>query len=217
MIAIISAGFAPGIALLTYFYLKDRFQTEPISNVIKLFFVGAILVFPLMFIQYVISIEIEITSSIIQAFFVTAMLEEFFKWFFIIYIIYHHIHFDEHYDGIIYGMALSLGFATAENILYLLANGIEFALGRALLPVSSHALFGIIMGYYLGCAKFAIEKKKTIVYLALALFIPIVLHGLYDYILMSGKQWGFYMLPFMIFLWWLGLKKVRVARKSYTI
>ena len=68
--------------------------------------------------------------------------------------------FDEHYDGIVYGAAVSLGFATVENILYLFANGLESALGRAILPVSSHALFGVIMGYYLGKAKFSEGKEK---------------------------------------------------------
>ena len=70
--------------------------------------------------------------------------------------------FDEHYDGIVYGAAVSLGFATVENILYLFANGLESALGRAILPVSSHALFGVIMGYYLGKQSFLKERKNEV-------------------------------------------------------
>ena len=212
MVAIISAGIAPGFALLSYFYLRERFNSEAVPTLIRLFIFGAILVFPLMFIQYVLEFELTIQSAFIQSFFISALLEEFFKWFLLIYIVFHHVNFEQRYDGIVYGVTISLGFATAENILYLLANGIEFALGRAVLPVSSHALFGVIMGYYLGRAKFKQDKKLIRIWLSSALFVPMVLHGTYDFILLSGKHWGFYMLPFMIFLWWFGLRKVKKAK-----
>ncbi|MEH6945092.1 PrsW family glutamic-type intramembrane protease, partial [Bacillus sp. JJ722] len=114
------------------------------------------------------------------------------------------------YDGVVYGSAVSLGFATAENLLYLVANGVEFAFGRAFLPVSSHALFGVIMGYYLGRGKFTENRKR--IFLLLALLVPFVLHGLYDYILLKESHWMYFIVPFMIFLWWLGLSKVKKAR-----
>jgi len=53
MLAIVSAGIAPGLALLSFFYLKDEYETEPISMVLKTFIFGAMLVLPIMFIQYV--------------------------------------------------------------------------------------------------------------------------------------------------------------------
>ena len=61
--------------------------------------------------------------------------------------VYAHVQFDEHYDGIVYGTSVSLGFATLENILYLVGHGVEYAFTRALLPVSSHALFGVVMDF----------------------------------------------------------------------
>ncbi|MGN1385054.1 MAG: glutamic-type intramembrane protease PrsW [Bacillus sp. (in: firmicutes)] len=210
MLVIITAGLAPGLALLSYFYLKDQHGTEPLSTVFKAFLMGAFLVLPLMFIQYVVETEQLISSDFINSFFLIGLMEEFFKWFILIYTIYHHVAFDEPYDGIVYGSAVSLGFASAENILYLIANGVEFALSRAFLPVSSHALFGVIMGYYLGKGKFSSRNKKK--YLLLALFFPALLHGLYDYILLHQTLWLYLVLPFMIFLWWLGLYKVKKAR-----
>ncbi|KPD00870.1 Protease PrsW [Geobacillus sp. BCO2] len=80
-----------------------------------------------------------------------------------IFFVYDHDEFDEPYDGIVYSASVSLGFATLENILYLLANGVETAIARALLPVSSHALFSVIMGFYFGKAKFAV-KSAAIIY-----------------------------------------------------
>ncbi|MFD2445879.1 glutamic-type intramembrane protease PrsW [Bacillus sp. CGMCC 1.16607] len=210
MLAILSAGVAPGLALLSYFYLKDEYETEPVSFVFKTFIFGALLVFPLMFIQYVFKTEMVFQSTLLNAFITSSLLEEFFKWFILFYTVYKHVSFDEPYDGIVYGAAVSLGFATVENILYLVANGFEHAIGRALLPVSSHALFGVIMGYYLGKGKFSLVSNRKWIYLSLLL--PFFLHGTYDFILLSLKNWVSYMVPFMIFLWWLGLRKVKKAR-----
>ncbi|KML46195.1 MULTISPECIES: glutamic-type intramembrane protease PrsW [Bacillaceae] len=210
MLGILSAGIAPGLALLSYFYLKDQYESEPISMVFKTFLFGALLVFPIMFIQYVLETEGVLQSSLADAFLSSSMLEEFFKWFILFYTIYQHITFDEPYDGIVYGASVSLGFATAENIFYLIGLGVEHALGRALLPVSSHALFGVIMGYYIGKGKFSATSTKK--WIAFSLLIPFLLHGIYDYILISLKHWIFIMFPFMIFLWWLGLRKVKKAR-----
>ena len=123
--------------------------------------------------------------------------------------IYQHIAFDEPYDGIVYGASVSLGFATMENTLYLIANGVEHAFTRAILPVSSHALFGVIMGFYLGKAKFSAEKENIIFYCIHRSFF---LHGVYDFILMTQKMWVYWMLPFMMYLWWFGLRKVKRAR-----
>ncbi|KAB7672914.1 glutamic-type intramembrane protease PrsW [Bacillus sp. B1-b2] len=210
MLAILSAGIAPGLALMSYFYLKDQYDTEPISLVFRSFIAGALLVFPIMFIQYVLQTENVFTYNIWQSLLSTSLLEEFFKWFILFFTAVKHADFDEPYDGIVYGVAVSLGFATVENILYLVANGVEYAIGRALLPVSSHALFGVIMGYYFGKGKFIVPKGKWLVY---SLLVPFVLHGVYDYILTLKENWLIIITPFMFFLWWLGLKKVKSARE----
>ncbi|MGY4112346.1 glutamic-type intramembrane protease PrsW [Aeribacillus sp. SP014] len=214
MIAIITAGIAPGLAILSYFYLKDQYEMEPLYMVVRTFIFGALLVFPIMFIEYVLETENVLPSSFLQAFFASSLLEEFFKWFIFYFTIYSHFHFDEHYDGIVYGVSISLGFATLENILYLIANGVEFAFGRAIFPVPSHALFGVIMGYYLGKSKFSNDrlKKRWLLY---SLVIPFLLHGTYNYILLSNEDWKFWVTPFMVFLWWFGLHKAKKARMVY--
>jgi RsiW-degrading membrane proteinase PrsW (M82 family) len=104
---------------------------------------------------------------------------------------------------------VSLGFATAENLIYLISNGVEYALNRALLPVSSHALFGVIMGYYVSKAKFTLGSKW--IWMILSILLPTILHGIYNYILLTQKSWLTMMLPFMFFLWCFGLKKLQMA------
>lgn len=210
MLGIVTAGIAPGLALLSYFYLKDQYDSEPLSLVLKTFIFGALLVFPLMFIQYVLAAEGLFQGDFIKAFGTVGLMEEFFKWFILYYTIFQHISFDEPYDGIVYGASVSLGFASAENIFYLVGNGLQDAIGRALLPVSSHALFGVIMGYYFGKAKFSSETARK--WINFSLFLPVILHGVYDFILMTREDWLVFMVPFMIFLWWLGLRKVKMAK-----
>lgn len=210
MLGILSAGIAPGLSILIYFYLKDEYESEPVSFVFKVFVSGSLLVFPIMFIQYVLETEGLMQSPLAHAFFSSAFLEEFFKWFILFYMVYKHAEFDEPYDGIVYGAAVSLGFATAENILYLFVHGLETAVGRALLPVSSHALFGVMMGYYLGKGKFSAGSQRKWLYLSFVL--PFLLHGIYDFILLSIEIWVIFLVPFMIFLWWLALRKAKMAR-----
>jgi protease PrsW len=206
MIAVISAAIAPGLALLLYIYLKDKYESEPISVVIKSFVLGALLVLPVIFIQYAFQAEHLFQNSLVQSFLLNGFLEEFFKWFIIIYTAYHHIAFTERYDGIVYATAVSLGFATAENLFYIYAYGIHIALWRALLPVSSHGLFGVIMGYYIGRAKFTHKKKR---WLAFALLSAATLHGIYDHLMSVKSIWMYMVIPFMIILWWIALRKIK--------
>ncbi|NNV05744.1 glutamic-type intramembrane protease PrsW [Geobacillus sp. C56-T2] len=210
MFSLVSAGVAPGVALLSYFYLRDEYESEPLSFVLRMFLFGALLVFPIMFIQYVLAEERIVSSPMAEAFLSAALLEEFVKWFVVYFFVYDDDEFDEPYDGIVYSASVSLGFATLENLLYLLANGVETAFVRALLPVSSHALFSVIMGFYFGKAKFARQKRSY--YLWLSFLLPFFLHGVYDWLLLAKERWSYYMAPFLLALWWVALRKVKQAK-----
>lgn len=212
MFSLLTAAVAPALALLCFFYLKDNFEQEPVTMVIRCYLFGAILVFPIMFIQFAFYEEGLISNILTEAFLLSALTEEFLKWFIVLLTVFHHIHFNQRYDGIVYATAVALGFASAENIFYLLANGLETAFLRAIFPVSSHALFGVVMGYYLGKAKF--YPHKRIRYLIYSLIYPLLLHGLYNLILLTQNQWHYFIFPFMIFLWVLGLRKVKKANDT---
>lgn len=212
--AIFTAAIAPAVAIMTFIYLSKRIELEPLPLIVRMFIIGVIMVFPLMFIQYAFETEGFFQSPMLKSVFLAGLLEEFFKWFFLLFVAYRHSDFDHHYDGIIYGVSISLGFATIENIIYLFANGIEIALLRAIFPVSSHALFGIIMGFYMGKAKFT--NVHTQLCLAMALFIPVGFHSLYDYIItVLEHTWLYWITPFMILLWIIGFRKIRVANRHH--
>lgn len=213
MLAIVGAAIAPGIAILSYVYLRDHLQPEPISMVVRTFLFGILLVFPIMLLQYVIQTEWELNQAFFQAVIASALIEEFFKWLIVYHSAYKHVAFDEPYDGIVYAVSVSLGFATLENLFYLIINGLDVAFWRALLPVSSHALFGIWMGYYMGLSKFSKKSKEKTTRTIVSLLLPIMLHACYNLILLTTQNWLWLIIAFMAILWWKGLKKVRLAHE----
>lgn len=214
LFSILIAAVAPGFALLTFFYLKDKYDSEPLHLVLKMFFLGFLIVIPVMIIQRGLVIWLG-EGSFVSAFLISAGIEETLKWIVLFYFIYHHAEFDEPYDGILYAVAISLGFATVENVLYAMSNQVFFGtvLLRGLLPVSGHALFGVMMGYYLGLAKFTKQWKSRRI-LLYSLLIPWFWHGVYDWILDNIiDYWIWYIVPLMLYFWYGGLGKVYRANK----
>jgi RsiW-degrading membrane proteinase PrsW (M82 family) len=212
-LSIMIAAIAPGISLLCYFYLKDKYEAEPIYMVARLFIFGALLVFPTMVIQRAFVLGFG-GNPFVFSFIYSAGMEESIKFIIIYFVIYKHVFFDEPYDGIVYAVALSLGFATMENVIYVLIDFSTFShlLIRAFLPVSAHALFGVFMGYQLGKAKFNPAKEKK--YLWIALFIPLLLHGIFDFILLDFKTiWFWFILPLMLFLWLFSIRMLKNANE----
>lgn len=210
--SILAAAIAPGVALLAYFYWKDRYDTEPLSMVLKMFLTGVLIVLPIMIVQRGLMIWLG-DSPFAFSFIISAGVEEFFKWFVLYHIIYNHTEFDEPYDGIVYATAVSLGFATLENVMYAFGEPATFGtlLIRALLPVSGHALFGVFMGYFMGRAKFR-EGPKVRLFLWISFLFPLFWHGLYDFIMQSvPRSWIWLIVPFMCMLWYRGIRYVNRA------
>ncbi|UVI33616.1 glutamic-type intramembrane protease PrsW [Paenibacillus spongiae] len=212
VLSILTAAIAPGVALLTYFYLKDRYDAEPVHVVVKVFFLGFLIVLPIMVIQRGLVLWWG-DNPFVFSFIVSAGVEELVKWFVLYHIIYNHTEFDEPYDGIVYAVAVSLGFATVENVLYAVNQPTSFGplLIRAFLPVSGHALFGVTMGYYFGKAKFA-SGTGIRKFLLLSFMLPVLEHGVYDWIMGSGTvYWIWFIVPLMLYLWVKGLRKMNRA------
>jgi len=215
--SLLMAAIAPGIALLAYFYLKDLYESEPISVVARMFILGILTVFPTMVVQrgFVLGLG---ENPLLFAFGISAGIEEFIKWFLVYFLIFRNSSIKQPYDGIVYATAVSLGFATLENVLFSWFYQPSFStlLYRAMLPVSGHALFGVIMGYYLGKAKLNPTQEKK--YVTYALFLPIFWHGSFDYILLQASSyWLWLIVPFMFILWMRGIRKVNRANRMPVI
>jgi RsiW-degrading membrane proteinase PrsW (M82 family) len=203
---------APVIIILVYVYIRDKYQKEPAGLLFKTLLVGALTTIPILLVETWLSKFMVYFSGLhaaaYNAFVVAAFTEEFFKFAALYYLIWRHKEFDEKYDGIVYAVFVSLGFALVENIMYVFQYGHEVAYARALTAVPVHAILGITMGYYFSLAKFY-KKRRTVNFLT-ALLMPILLHGIYDFILMSQHQMFLLIfIPFLYYLWRSGFKKMK--------
>ena len=206
-------SLAPVLIIALYIYWRDKYEREPWRNLLLSLFIGAIITVPIIFVEgftQSIGKNFEgLYAAAYESFIVAGITEEFFKFVALLLLIWKNKNFNELFDGIVYAVFISLGFAAVENILYVYNGGFQTGILRAFTAVPAHALFGISMGYFLGLAKFA--KKKRYIQLVLALIVPILLHGGYDFILMSKKSYLFVIfIPYLIGLWYIGLKKMKI-------
>jgi RsiW-degrading membrane proteinase PrsW (M82 family) len=125
-------------------------------------------------------------QAFFDAFFISALVEETFKFVFLYFLYWKNDNFNEWFDGIVYAVFISLGFSAVENILYVLdpnLGGIQTGIYRAVFSVPGHAMFGVGMGYFMGLAKFKPQAK----YLPMSFVYSWTLHGIYN-LLVSFNQ-----------------------------
>ena len=181
------SAVAPVFIIIFYIYLKDKYEKEPKRLMLYSFLLGAIVSVVITTILYLIfdiflplTDNFSVLQQFIKAFFVVALIEEFSKYVIIRYYAQPKVAFNEPFDGIVYAVIVSLGFAATENIMYVIQGGYEVALTRAFTAVPAHAMFGILMGYFMGKAKF---NGKRIADNLIGLSLAILFHGAYDFFL----------------------------------
>ena len=180
------AAVIPSIFILLLIIQKDRFEKEPFKLLLVTFILGALSIIPAVLIELYLSNFLaepeeplsDIVALVLHYLIVVAIVEESSK-FLATLPAYRSKAFNEPMDGIVYAVAASLGFATIENIIYVLDGGWLVAILRASLSVPGHAFFGATMGYYLGRSKF-IHRSRMIIF---SIIIPILLHTIYNVII----------------------------------
>lgn len=209
---------APAIALMYFFWLKDRYEPEPRNKIVLVMFLGALSVIPAIILETLGSRFADVAEEgvppliqlFVHTFIVIALVEELGKFVVVRLTLYRDPEFDEPYDGIVYCVAASLGFALLENMLYVLSSGVGVGILRALLAVPAHALFGVGMGYFVGQARFATSKAVESQLLLIGLAVATVMHGAYDFVLFSARPLLMLtVLPLMVFFWVFGLHLVK--------
>jgi RsiW-degrading membrane proteinase PrsW (M82 family) len=186
------ASVTPVMIFLYLIYKKDK-NKEPMSLLIKCLLGGFLVAGIAILVELGLHLagrdmEDGLFHSAYTAFIVAALTEEGLKWMVVRWLVWKNADFDEHYDGIIYAVFVSLGFALIENLMYVFDGGLKVALVRAVLAVPGHGLFAVLMGYHLSLAKFS-KPEETNRHLFMGLFFPVVFHGLYDFALMyMGEQ-----------------------------
>jgi RsiW-degrading membrane proteinase PrsW (M82 family) len=225
--ALLILSVLPAVLILFYIYRKNKYEQEPLGLLLKAFGLGmlpCLIIWLVCLILNIAGISGEpgtgnhFFDAFVEAFCMAAIPEELLKFAILYLLVWNNRNFSERFDGIIYSVFVALGFATLENITYVLGYGIGTGIVRAITAVPAHALFGVAMGFYFSYAKFLPEYKNK--YLMLAIVIPIVLHGIYDFILMWQEKLlennvevaillTLVFITFVVFLWMQGLKKIK--------
>ncbi len=209
---LIALALAPVVAILFFVYLKDKYDKEPVKHLIISFLLGCLSVIPALILEYSLgsifpenSLNVMVTA--IWAFAIVAGSEELSKFIMLRIYAFRQKEFDEPFDGIVYGVVVSLGFAAVENIFYVMGGGVSVGLLRMFTAVPAHASFGVIMGYYFGLAWQHPESAWK--YKLRGLIAAIALHGAYDFFLMQNNIPAFALFSFLgLFI------SIRVALKA---
>ncbi|MGF7060542.1 PrsW family intramembrane metalloprotease [Brassicibacter mesophilus] len=201
-------AITPAISIAYAVYLSDRYDREPISLLFKTFALGALSVIPTIVVERIlngINIFPGILGIAFTSFIIAGFTEEFFKREVVKRLIYHNRHFNEKLDGVVYCIFSALGFATVENIIYVVFRfsfNSYVGLYRGILSVPAHSIFAVTMGYYLSLAKFAKNDADEALYLKKSLYMPLILHGIFDFMLMARiPAFGVVFIPYVIYLW----------------
>ena len=192
MILLLLFAILPPLLIAYYVYRKDKYDREPKKLLIKSFLFGCLSIIPAIILEGLVD-GLSVFGLFISVFIGIALIEEGVKYFFLKKYLYTREEFNEPMDGIVYAVMISLGFATVENIGYVFGSesedgqGLLVAVMRMFTAIPLHAVCGIILGYFVGLAKFS-DNSKPLLYKGL--FLAILVHALYDYFLFLGEGRG---------------------------
>ena len=205
-------AIVPAIALMIFIYFQDNHEKEPISLLLKIFGLGILSAIPAMILERIADPIISVTFGgtnlifhAVTALFGVAIIEEGVKFGAAYFLTWRNKTFNYKFDGIVYCLFGSMGFAAIENVMYIFMSGEEAALStgisRGLLAIPCHGMCAIFMGYYYGNAKYLKSygdragcKRNMIT----GFTIASLLHAFYDFCLFT--QNGFFMILFFMFV-----------------
>lgn len=240
MIYLLLIAVAPSVILLRYVYKLDK-EKEPFGMLLTLFFLGVISCFPASIVEQLLEgvnknlfTQNTYLYMFVENFFGVALVEEGFKFLFMYLYTRKHKEFNGLYDGMIYAIFVSLGFATLENIEYVFQYGFATGVTRAVLSVPGHMFFGVFMGYYyslwhtfklcdasetyfaqLGMINPRSPKYKYKGYLVRSIVVPVSIHGFYDFALSSENTMLILIfLAMMVLLYIICFKRIKKQSKS---
>ena len=225
---LIAAAVIPAIVLLIQVNKADKLDKEPPGMLLNLVFWGAVSTALAVYTERLGTAlldalwpENSLIYRLLMYFVVVGLSEEGFKYLLLKRHSWNSPFFNCQFDGVVYAVAVALGFALWENIDYVLMYGMGTALVRAITAVPGHACFGVFMGAFYGMAK-RYENygypgySKTC--RRLAVIVPMILHGIYDFIATSestNAQWGFLIFVIVLFLITSRMVKKLSSRDQY--
>ena len=190
--SIIFIAVLPAIILMVLIFRQDKIESEPPGLLLKIFLLGGLSTVLAGWLERLLIMLLEVfhpnqyspVYAFIEYFCIVAVVEEGCKYLVMHKNTWRHPAFNYRFDAVVYGAFSALGFAAAENILYVLNLGIGVAPIRAVTAVPLHCICGIFMGHYYGqekaCERWGM-KSRQFLFTVLALLVPILIHGYYDF------------------------------------
>ena len=219
---LVIAAVLPAVWLMVKVYRSDRLEREPPRLLIGLALLGMISTALAGMAEQlgarILALFLEdggLAYNALFFFLVVGPAEEGFKFAVLRWRTWKHPAFDCQYDGVVYAVFVSLGFALWENIGYVLLYGFQTAVTRALTAVPGHACFGVFMGVWYGVAKRCElygEEARSKQALRRSVIVPALLHGCYDFIA-SLESEGF-VLVFLAFVAVMFIAALRIIRRA---
>lgn len=210
----------PAIILWIYIFKKDT-KPEPKGQIWKAILLGVATVLPIVLLETCISNflfgeggeAVSFISHVADAFIVASIPEESFKLLALWLVLRKNPHFDEHFDGIVYSVCVGLGFATIENIGYVVGDGDWASVGimRAIFSVPGHYAFAVLMGYYY--SQYHFVKRSFLNWISIWA-VPVIAHGIYDAIVMNIAISDWLVLPIIALLIFFCVKMHKVCKKK---
>lgn len=219
---LLAGALLPALLLMRWIYNKDAIEKEPGKLLIKLALGGALACIPAAILEGIFEGFLDnamdadtLGYTFVLTFLIVALSEEGCKFFFLRKFSWDDPNFNFTFDGIVYGMFTGLGFAALENVMYVLEYGVGVIISRGLLSIPAHGIFGIFMGLYYARSKYADLYNNGVGHrrnMWAALLVPSVLHGFFDFCLMSGSD--LLAAAFFLFVIVLDVVSVKLVQKQ---
>lgn len=193
---LILLAIVPALAIAAYIYIRDIREPEPSGLLVLTLLYGATAFFISRGIGFLLHNFIYTDDSgamqqLISAFVFVGLLGEGFKFLFLRGMTFYYKSFNQPFDGIVYSIMMGMGYAAAENILYVINGDLDTTILRITTAAPANAVFAVIIGYFLGEAK--LTKSKMFLYSLLALLLAAFAHGYYDYFMQMMNVKGLWM------------------------
>ncbi len=191
-IALFLLAILPGLLICFFIFGMDKYEKEPQLHLAVCFLLGILATLPAINLEQLGERFFVRNHDLVKIFlfatFVIALSEEILKFLALLFFAYPRKVFNEPLDGIVYSVMVSMGFATLENILYAQTySDFTTVIARAFTAVPAHAIFAILMGYFVGKAKFAPAPAEKVKLLLKGFFAAVLAHGTYDFLLLQGQ------------------------------
>lgn len=218
-IAVLVVSAAPALAFLLVILRMDRQEPEPLGLVLRVIALGAASCIVAALVEKALGgVALFHTPGLLGAvassFIQIAPVEELCKLGVVLLFVWQNAQFNEENDGIVYVGASAIGFALFENILYVAQKGISTGVLRAFSSIPLHVFAGIILGMYVGRAKFAADERTRSLLILKGFVLVWLFHGLYDTFAQSGNALALLLLPLIVGVSGFGIVELRKGRAA---